>query len=285
MKNTAILMISCTDRPGLVMEITQFIHSNKGNVIHVDQHVDLAENIFFMRVEFSLDTFIIPRENIKSSISSLANASSFRAELYFSDDPIRLALFVSKDSHCLYDLLARHEAKELGNVEIPLIISNHDALRKAGERFNIPFHVFPITKENKLEQEKAEITLMKEHQIDTVIMARYMQILSDQFISHFPSKVINIHHSFLPAFAGAKPYHQAYQRGVKIVGATSHYATPDLDEGPIIEQDVIHVTHRDSVSDLIRKGRDLEKIVLSRAIWWHTQRKVLVHGNKTVIFR
>jgi len=283
--HSAVLLISCQDRPGLVTLVTQFIHHNRGNIVHLDEHVDMRDNVFFMRVEWTMDDFLIPRDHIKDAVNHLALGSELQVELYFSDEPIRLALFVSKDSHCLYDILARYEAGELGHVEIPVIVSNHDVLEKVGQRFGIPFKVFPIQRENKQEQEKREVELLRELQVDTVVMARYMQILSNQFIQEFPNNVINIHHSFLPAFAGAKPYHQAYERGVKIVGATSHYATPDLDEGPIIEQDIIHVTHKDSVTDLVRKGKDLEKVVLARAIWWHTKRKVLVKNNRTVVFR
>lgn len=283
--HSAILLISCKDRPGLVTLVTQFIHHNRGNIVHLDEHVELRDNVFFMRVEWTMNDFLIPREKVKETVESLELGEDLQVELYFSDEPTRLALFVSKDSHCLYDILARYESGELGNVEIPLIISNHDTLEKVGQRFGIPFHVFPVDKSNKAAQEEREVKLLREHGVNTVVMARYMQILSDRFIWEFPNNVINIHHSFLPAFAGARPYHQAYERGVKIIGATSHYATPDLDEGPIIEQDIIHVTHKDSVSDLVRKGKDLEKIVLARAIWWHTRRKVLVRSNRTVVFR
>ena len=283
--HSAVLLISCKDRPGLVTSVTQFIHHNQGNIVHLDEHVDLREDLFFMRVEWTMDHFLIPREHIREAVAKLNLGEDLHAEVYFSDEPIRLALFVSKDAHCLYDILARYEAGELGNVEIPLIVSNHMHLEKVGQRFGIPFEVFAIDSKCKAQQEHKEIALLREHKVDTVIMARYMQILSDSFIREFPNNVINIHHSFLPAFAGARPYHQAYERGVKIVGATSHYATPELDEGPIIEQDTIHVSHKDSVEDLVRKGKDLEKIVLARAIWWHTQRKVLVKNNRTVIFR
>tara|TARA_R110002096_G_scaffold147671_20_gene307778 strand:- start:3370 stop:3996 length:627 start_codon:yes stop_codon:yes gene_type:complete len=206
------------------------------------------------------------------------------SSVYFSDEKPRMALFVSKDIHCMYDLLARHESGEL-EVEIPLIIGNHEKLRRDAERFGIPFHHFPITKETKADQEAAEIALLKENRIDTVVLARYMQILSDSFVAAFPNQVINIHHSFLPAFIGAKPYHQAYERGVKIIGATSHYVTADLDEGPIIAQDVIRVSHKKSVKDFVRDGKDLEKIVLARAVWHHTRREILAYRNKTVIFR
>ncbi|MEM1296076.1 MAG: formyltetrahydrofolate deformylase [Verrucomicrobiota bacterium] len=282
---TAILLMSCPDRSGVVAELSNFVYRNRGNIVHLDQHVDAEANVFFMRLEWDLEDFLIPRKSLRGAIRDLTRPfDCMESSVYFSDEKPRMALFVSKDIHCMYDLLARHESGEL-EVEIPLIIGNHEKLRSDAERFGIPFHHFPITKETKADQEAAEIALLKENRIDTVVLARYMQILSDAFVAAFPNQVINIHHSFLPAFIGAKPYHQAYARGVKIIGATSHYVTADLDEGPIISQDVIRVSHKKSVKDFVRDGKDLEKIVLARAVWHHTRREILAYQNKTVIFR
>ncbi len=281
---TAIFLMSCPDRSGVVAEVSNFIFRNRGNIVHLDQHVDAEANVFFMRMEWELDGFLIPRQSLKEAVRDLTRPfECMQSSVYFSDEKPRLALFVSKDTHCMYDLLARHESGEL-DVEIPVIIGNHETLRRDAERFGIPFHLFPITKETKVEQEAREIALLEEAKVDTIVLARYMQILSHGFAARFSNQVINIHHSFLPAFVGAKPYHQAYARGVKIIGATSHYVTADLDEGPIIAQDVIRVSHRDSVIDFVRHGKDLEKIVLARAVWLHARRKILTHNNKTVIF-
>jgi formyltetrahydrofolate deformylase len=235
-------------------------------------------------VEWELTAFIIPKEKIGEYFSTLyASKYGIYFRLYFNDYKPRMAVFVSKMSHCIYDLLARYEAGEW-NVEIPVIISNHSDLENVGKRFGIPFHIFPITKENKDEQEKAELAVLKENNVDFVVLARYMQIISADFIRQYPNRIINIHHSFLPAFVGAKPYHAAFQRGVKLIGATSHYVTTELDAGPIIEQDITRISHKDTVETLIRKGRDLEKIVLSRGVEKHIQRKVLTCKNKTVVF-
>ena len=280
---SAILLTHCPDQPGLVRAVASFIAENGGNIIQFDQHVDTQAGIFFMRAEWDLENFVIPRADLPVFIRALAEPRRMTWSLHFSDQRHRLALFVSKDAHCLYDLLSRHEAGEL-EADIPLIVSNHETLRPAAERFGIPFHVVPVTSATKAEAEARQRALIEEHQIDTIVLARYMQILSDDFASSYPNRIINIHHSFLPAFPGAKPYHSAHARGVKIIGATSHYVTGDLDEGPIIEQDVIRVTHRQTVADLVRQGRDLEKVVLSRAVRWHAQRKVLAYNNKTVIF-
>ena len=280
---SAILLTHCPDQPGLVRAVASFIAENGGNIIQFDQHVDTQAGIFFMRAEWDLENFVIPRADLPVFIRALAEPRRMTWSLHFSDQRHRLALFVSKDAHCLYDLLSRHEAGEL-EADIPLIVSNHETLRPAAERFGIPFHVVPVTSANKAEAEARQRALIEEHQIDTIVLARYMQILSDDFASFYPNRIINIHHSFLPAFPGAKPYHSAHARGVKIIGATSHYVTGDLDEGPIIEQDVIRVTHRQTVADLVRQGRDLEKVVLSRAVRWHAQRTVLAYNNKTVIF-
>jgi formyltetrahydrofolate deformylase len=282
--STAKLLLHCPDRPGILAEVTGFITVNKGNIIYLDQYVDHTENIFFMRIEWELATFLVPKEKIEDYFATLyAQKYGMNFRLYFSDVKPRMAIFVSKMSHCIYDILARYTAGEW-NVEIPLIISNHPDLQHVGERFGIPFHVFPITKENKAEQEAKEMELLKEHKISFIVLARYMQIVSEDMIKAYPDKIINIHHSFLPAFIGAKPYHAAFERGVKIIGATSHYVTTELDTGPIIEQDVVRITHKDSIPDLVNKGKDLEKIVLSRAVQKHIERKVLAYKNKTVIF-
>lgn len=280
----ATLLISSPDRRGLVAAITDFIFRRNGNILHLDQHVDTEHNVFFMRVQWDLAGFEIAKEKIASAFAPLADQYHMTWRVNFSDEIQRMALFVSKEDHCLYDLLSRWQSGELC-VEIPLIISNHSTLGHIAEKFGIPFHVFAITKDNKSEQEQAQIDLLKAHQIDLVVLARYMQIVTATFIAQFPNRIINIHHSFLPAFPGAKPYHQAYERGVKIIGATSHYVTPDLDAGPIIEQDVARVDHRDSVQEMVRKGKDLEKTVLARAIWAHLGHRVLVYNNKTVVFR
>ena len=281
---TAKLLLHCPDKPGILAEVTDFITVNKGNIIYLDQHVDHVENIFFMRIEWELKDFLVPQEKIEDYFRTLYGQKyemDFR--LYFSDVKPRMAIFVSKLSHCLFDMLARYTAGEW-NVEIPLIISNHPDLQHVAERFGIPFYLFPITKETKEEQERKEMELLAKHKITFIVLARYMQVISEQMINAYPNKIINIHHSFLPAFVGAKPYHAAFQRGVKIIGATSHYVTTELDAGPIIEQDVVRITHKDSIEDLVNKGKDLEKIVLSRAVQKHIERKVLAYKNKTVIF-
>ena len=281
---TAKLLLHCPDKPGILAEVTDFITVNKGNIIYLDQYVDHVENIFFMRIEWELKDFLVPQEKIEDYFRTLYGQKyemDFR--LYFSDVKARMAIFVSKLSHCLFDMLARYTAGEW-NVEIPLIISNHPDLQHVAERFGIPFYLFPITKETKEEQERKEMELLAKHKITFIVLARYMQVISEQMINAYPNKIINIHHSFLPAFVGAKPYHAAFQRGVKIIGATSHYVTTELDAGPIIEQDVVRITHKDSIEDLVNKGKDLEKIVLSRAVQKHIERKVLAYKNKTVIF-
>ena len=284
MLTTAKLLLHCPDKPGILAEVTDFITVNKGNIIYLDQYVDHVENIFFMRIEWELKDFLVPQEKIEDYFRTLYGQKyemDFR--LYFSDVKPRMAIFVSKMSHCLFDMLARYTAGEW-NVEIPLIISNHPDLQHVAERFGIPFYLFPITKETKEEQERKEMELLAKHKITFIVLARYMQVISEQMINAYPNKIINIHHSFLPAFVGAKPYHAAFQRGVKIIGATSHYVTTELDAGPIIEQDVVRITHKDSIEDLVNKGKDLEKIVLSRAVQKHIERKILAYKNKTVIF-
>jgi formyltetrahydrofolate deformylase len=280
---TAILLISCPDRKGILSEITRFIAENNGNIVNADQHIDFQKSIFFMRIEWELEGFKIPKLEIESAFRPIAEKFQMNYQLHFSSEVKNVAIFVSKYDHCLYDLLYRFKSGELkGNLK--LVVSNHEDLKHVVEMFQIPFHYFPKNRENKLEVEEREIELLKKEKIDLIVLARYMQILSNRFVNEFRNRIINIHHSFLPAFVGAKPYHRAYERGVKIIGATSHYVTEELDQGPIIEQDVVRVSHRDTVSDMIRKGRDLEKIVLSRAVRWHLEDKILVYDNKTVIF-
>ena len=281
---TCIMLMHCPDRQGILATVTTFININGGNIIYLAQNVNRDEKVFFMRVEWELDNFSIPRETIEETFDKLyAKKYDMTFSIYFNDQIPRMALFVSKKSHCLYDILARHVAGEW-NVDIPLIISNHPDLKSAADRFEIPFHLFPITSKNKVEQEKAILKLLAKNDITFVVLARYMQILSQDFIGYYPNRIINIHHSFLPAFVGARPYQAAHDRGVKLIGATSHYVTSELDAGPIIEQDIVRVSHRDSVASLVYKGQDLEKIVLSRAVEKHIQRKVLTYSNKTIIF-
>ena len=286
MKPTAILLLHCPDQQGIITEITKFITDNLGNIVYLDQYVDREDGVFFMRIEWELDKFLIPREKIKEYIDTLyAQRYEMSANLYFNDVKPRMAIFVSKMSHCLYDLLARYKAGEF-NVDIPCIVSNHEDLRYVAEQFDIPFYVWSIKKDhsNKAEVEQQEMELLKKEKITFIVLARYMQIISDDMIASYPNHIINIHHSFLPAFIGAKPYHQAWERGVKIIGATSHYVTAELDAGPIIEQDVVRITHKDNPESLVLKGRDLEKIVLSRAVKKHIERKILTYHNKTIIF-
>lgn len=286
MNPTAILLLHCPDTSGIISEITRFITDNQGNIVDLDQYVDHIENMFFMRIEWQFDNFLIPREKLRDVLETLyGQRYQMTFNLYFSDEPPRMAIFVSKMSHCLYDLLARYRAGEW-NVEIPCIVSNHENLRYIAEQFDIPYYVWSIHKDhsNKAEVEQAEMALLRKERISFIVLARYMQIITDTMIAEYPHNIINIHHSFLPAFIGAKPYHQAFARGVKIIGATSHYITADLDAGPIIEQDVARITHRDTPEMLISKGRDLEKIVLSRAVAKHIERKILTYQNKTIIF-
>lgn len=274
----------CPDQAGIITVITGFINENGGNIVYLDQYVDRLNGVFYMRIEWELDNFVIPKEKISDYFNTLyAQRYEMSFHISFSERIQRMAIFVSKMSHCIYDLLARYTAGEW-DVEIPLIISNHPDLEIIGKQFNIPFEVFPITKENKAEQEAKEFELLEKYNIDFIVLARYMQVLSEDFINRYPNRIINIHHSFLPAFIGAKPYHQAYERGVKLIGATSHYVTTELDAGPIIEQYIVRITHKDLPQDLVHKGRDLEKIVLSRAVEKHIQRKILTYKNKTIIF-
>jgi formyltetrahydrofolate deformylase len=283
-RNSAILLMHCQDQKGIVADVTEFINNNQGNIITLDEHVDRLDKVFYMRIEWELADFRIPQEKIADFFSTLIAAKfNMSWNIYFSDQRPRMALFVSKLSHCLYDILSRVHAGEW-DVDIPLIISNHRDLEPVSRQFGIPFHVIEMSPENREEAEKKELELLDKHGITFVVLARYMQVISEDFIKKYPNMIINIHHSFLPAFPGAKPYHSAYQRGVKIIGATSHYVTSDLDAGPIIDQDVVRITHRDSIDRLIMKGKDVEKLVLSRAILMHLQRRILVFNNRTVVF-
>jgi len=278
------ILIHCADQKGIIAAVTNFILKVEGNIVYIDQHVDVEQNVFFMRLECELTNKNIGLSMIKEDFeNTIATDFKMSWEIHIKDQKPKMALFVSKYDHCLFDILGRFSAGEL-NVEIPLIISNHEDLRPIAERFNIPFFCIPFTKENKEEGEKLQIELLKQHKIDFLVLARYMQIITPTLISLYENKIINIHHSFLPAFPGAKPYHSAFKRGVKIIGATSHYVTEALDEGPIIEQDITRVSHINSIDDFIMIGRDLERIVLARAIKLHAERKTMVYGNKTVVF-
>ena len=282
---TATLLLSCPDQRGLVARIAHFIFERGGNILDLDEHVDANEGLFFLRVSWDLRDFSLPTDKVLAAFQPLAE--EFQAEWMIKLNGVhsrrRLAIGVSKYDHCLQELLWRHGLGEF-DADIALIVSNHPELKPLADLHQIPFHVFPVNKDNKEEQEQQEIALLKREKIDTVILARYMQVLSSQFVAAYPNQIINIHHSFLPAFIGGNPYKQAYQRGVKIIGATSHYVTDNLDEGPIIEQDIIRISHKESLDDLIRKGRDLERLVLARAIRLHLQDRILVYGNKTVVF-
>lgn len=279
---TATLLVSCADRLGLVARLANFIASNQGNIIHADQHTDLTQGVFLTRLEWSLAEFKLARAEIHSELAKIASDLDASWNVHYSDCAPRLAIWVSKQDHCLQDLLWRHQAGELP-AEIPIVVSNHETLRELAERAGVEFCYIPITKETKLTQEEKQLEVLRDRKIDLVVLAKYMQVLSPNLLKHAPC-AINIHHSFLPAFPGAKPYHRAHDRGVKIIGATAHYVTEDLDEGPIIEQEVIRVSHRDSVPDLIRKGKDLERLVLARAVRLHLQNRVLTYNNRTVVF-
>jgi formyltetrahydrofolate deformylase len=284
MKPTATLLFSCPDQRGLVAKVANFIYSNGGNIVHADHHTDFNAGLFLTRIEWQIEGFNLPRELIAPAFGAIAHPLGGTYEIQFSDATSRLAIWVSRQNHCLLDLIWRQQAGEF-SAEIPLIISNHPDLEPIAKQFGIDYHYLPINKDNKQEQQERQLELLQEYKIDLVILAKYMQIISPEFIDRFSShNIINIHHSFLPAFVGANPYHKAYERGVKIIGATGHYITSELDAGPIIEQDVVRVTHRDDVDDLIRKGKDLERIVLARAVRHHLQNRVLVYGNKTVVF-
>ena len=283
MSPTATLLLSCPDQPGLVAAVAEFIFGNGGNIVHADQHTDAEESIFFQRVEFGLDGFAIARGDIGRAFDDLASRFHMQTQLTFSDEVPRVAVMMSREPHCMYDLLARWKTGEYA-ADIPLVISNHPDHADAADHFGVEYHHLPVTPETTAEQEAQVLELCALHDIDLIVLARYMQILSPQFVARFPNRILNIHHSFLPAFAGGRPYHQAHQRGVKIIGVTAHYVTAELDQGPIVDQDVVRVSHRDAVSDLVRKGRDLEKIVLARAVLAHLESRVLVYGNKTVVF-
>ena len=283
MKNTATLLINCPDRKGLVAGIAEFLYRHNANILHADQHQDAEQNLFLMRVEWDLEGFSLDTAQFENEFAPLAFKFEMRWQLKLSSRKTRIAIFVSKYDHCLTDLLYRHQSGEL-DCDIPLIISNHPDTQRLAEFYGIPFHVVEVTKENKVEAEAQQFALLDQHEIDLIVLARYMQVLSPNFVARYPSRIINIHHSFLPAFVGARPYHRAFERGVKLIGATSHYVTEVLDEGPIIEQDIARVSHRDQLEDLIQKGRDLEKVVLSRAVRWHIEHRILLYANKTVIF-
>ncbi|WP_339895817.1 formyltetrahydrofolate deformylase [uncultured Algibacter sp.] len=282
--NKITILIHCKDRPNIIASVTNFIANNGGNIVYIDQHVDREQDIFFMRLESEFTSESFSTNNFKSVFKiDIADKFEMKWRIYSSEKKPKMALFISKYDHCLYDLLGRYNSGEL-NLEIPFIISNHTDLKAIADNFKIPFYHIPVTKDTKQEAENQQLQLLQEYNIDFIVLARYMQIISGKLINKYPNKIINIHHSFLPAFVGAKPYHSAYKRGVKIIGATSHYVTEELDAGPIIEQDVTRVTHAHAISDLIAKGRDLEKIVLANAVKLHADRKVLVFNNKTVIF-
>jgi formyltetrahydrofolate deformylase len=283
MKNTAVLLITCPDRKGIVAGVGEFLYRHDANILHADQHQDAERGLFLMRVEWDLAGFSLDPSEFPRRFAPLADRFEMRWRLERSDHPLRVALFVSKYDHCLMDLLYRHQTGEIP-CEIPLIVANHPDAEKWATFYKIPFHLIPVPAAAKAEAERAQLDLLAAHKIDLVVLARYMQVLSSEFVNKYPQRVINVHHSFLPAFVGAKPYHRAFERGVKLIGATSHYATADLDEGPIIEQDVIRISHRDGLEDLIEKGRDLEKMVLSRAVRWHIDHRILVYDRKTVVF-
>jgi formyltetrahydrofolate deformylase len=283
--NSAILLVSCPDRKGVVASIADFIFRNNGNILSNDEHGDEESNLFLTRVQFDVTDFQFPLSEFDERFSSLARDFHMQWRLALSSDRPRIAIFVSKYDHCLQDLLYRHQSGELP-CEIPLIISNHPDNQRIADFYNVPYFVFPVTKENKREVEQKQLALVRDHNCSLVVLARYMQVLSSEFIATVGTQnLINIHHSFLPAFVGSKPYHQAFQRGVKLIGATAHYVTEVLDDGPIIEQNVVRINHRDTVDDLIQKGRDIEKVVLSRAVRWHVENRVLLYGNRTVVFQ
>jgi len=283
MKNTATLLIDCPDRKGLVAAIADFLYQHNANILHADQHQDAENKLFLMRVEWDLNGFAIEPRDFAQHFSPIAERFEMDWELKLSQKRPRLAIMVSQYDHCLADLLHRHKSGELA-CDIPLIISNHRDTERLAEFHGIPFYYIPVSKEAKAEAEAKQFALFDKHEIDLIVLARYMQILSPEFVKRYPERIINIHHSFLPAFIGARPYHRAHERGVKLIGATSHYVTEVLDEGPIIEQDIARISHRDQVEDLIQKGRDLERVVLSRAVRWHIENRILLYANKTVIF-
>jgi len=279
----ATLLLCCRDRKGLVAALAKLLYDHGANILDAQQHTDAAEQMFFQRIHFDTAELDIPRDQLEALLEIECGRYQMRWRISYSDRRKRVAIFVSKFEHCLYDLLLRHRLGEFV-CDTPLIVSNHPDLESVAEKFEIPYHLYPISKQTKTEQEAREIALLEQEQIDLVVLARYMQILSESFTERFPERIINIHHSTLPAFVGARPYHQALDRGVKLVGATAHYATSDLDEGPIIAQDVVRCSHADTVQDLVRKGRDVERMVLAQAVRWHLEDRILVHGRRTVIF-
>ena len=281
--DNAILLIVSPDKPGLVSAVSEFIYKHHGNIVDSDQHTDVETGTFLMRLEWEMGGFKLDRDQLGAELRNLAARFNMQHSLHFRDQRCRVAILVSKYRHCLYDLLVRCELEEI-DVEIPLILSNHPDLKEVAGHFGIPFEVVPVGESTKLEAERKQLKLLRDHRVDLVVLARYMQVLSPTFVAAYPNAIINIHHSFLPAFIGGKPYHQAYARGVKLIGATSHYVTAELDNGPIIEQSVTHVTHRDRVEDLVRKGRDQEKLALAYAVRMHVQHRILTYNNKTVVF-
>jgi len=283
MKNTATLLINCPDRKGLVAAIADFLYRHNANILHADQHQDAENNLFLMRVEWDLTDFAISPDNFAVQFAEIAEKFEMQWQLKLAQKRPRMAIMVSQYDHCLADLLHRHQSGEL-NCDIPLIVSNHKDTQRLAEFYGIPFYHVEVSKETKAQAEARQFAMFDEHAIDLIVLARYMQILSPEFVKRYPQRIINIHHSFLPAFVGARPYHRAFERGVKLIGATSHYVTEVLDEGPIIEQDIDRISHRDQVEDLIQKGRDLERMVLSRAVRWHVENRILLYANKTVIF-
>jgi formyltetrahydrofolate deformylase len=283
MKNTAVLLITCPDRKGLVAAIAEFLYTRNANILHADQHQDSAQGLFLMRVEWDLAGFTLPAEDFDREFAPLAEKCGMRWRLELSARRLRVAIFVSRYDHCLADLLYRHRSGEL-HCEIPLVIGNHEDSRPLVEFYDVPFRHIPVERERKTEAEAAQLELLEASGVDLVVLARYMQVLSSTFVDRYPERIINVHHSFLPAFSGAKPYHRAFDRGVKLIGASSHYVTATLDNGPIIEQDVTRISHRDQIDDLLEKGRDLEKLVLARAVRWHIDHRILVYANKTVVF-
>jgi len=283
MKNTAILLVDCPDQKGVVATVSDFLYRHNANILHADQHQDSDLGLFLMRVEWDLADFRLPAADFGKEFKAIAEQFRMRWRLELSSRRPRVAVFVSKNDHCLADLLYRHDSGELA-CDIPLVISNHREAKRLADFHGIPFHLLPIQEGKKDEMEQHQLALLKEQGIDFVVLARYMQILSPEFVRRYPQRIVNVHHSFLPAFSGARPYHRAFERGVKLIGATSHYVTEALDEGPIIEQDVVRISHRDQLEDLVQKGRDLEKMVLSRAVRWHVEHRILVYAKKTVVF-
>jgi formyltetrahydrofolate deformylase len=282
-KNTATLLITCPDAKGIVAAVGEFLYRHDANILHADQHQDAERRLFLMRVEWDRAGYAPDHAEFARKFAPVADRFAMRWRLEQSDRPHRLALFVSKYDHCLVDLLYRRHSGELV-CDVPLIVSNHPDAETWATFYGVPFHVVPVEKGNKDRAEAKQLALLRDHDVDLVVLARYMQVLSPAFVERYPHRVINVHHSFLPAFSGARPYHRAFERGVKLIGATSHYVTDELDEGPIIEQDVVRISHRDGLDDLLQKGRDLEKVVLSRAVRWHTDHRVLVYDRKTVVF-